>query len=154
MLLHAVKREPRSFIVPGGGPVNVPMSPVSQPRLVRDALAADAIVAVAREHAAVPVDPRTIASRLECFRDARSNPACAPLNDAALRSEHNQQMYVDATLAAAVASLERYATISSAACTSSPTWVARSFTLSRRCRWAQSWRWPKHRSIDGWYSPR
>ena len=108
MLLQAVTREPRSFIVPGGGPVNVPMSPVLQPRLVRDASAADAIVAVAPEHAPVPADLRAVANRLEWFRYALSNPTYAKLNDAAPRLEHNGEMPVEATLAGAVASLERH----------------------------------------------
>ena len=69
MLLQAVTREPRSFIVPGGGPVNVPMSPVSQPRLARDASAADAIVPVAPERAGVPTDLQKLACP-ECYRHA------------------------------------------------------------------------------------
>ena len=108
MSLYIAKREPRIFIVPGAHPVNVPMSPVSQPRLVRDALAADAIVAVAPEHAAVPADLRAVANRLECFRHAQSNPTYAKLNKAAPRFEDNGQMHVEATLAGAVASLERH----------------------------------------------
>lgn len=59
MLLHAVKRVPRIF---------------SQPRLVRDALAVDTIVASPPDHAAVPTHLRTVANRLNCFRHAQSNP--------------------------------------------------------------------------------
>jgi len=74
MLLHAVKREPRISIVPDAHPVNVPMPPVSPPRLVRDALVADAIVAVAPWNDAVAADLRTLANRLACFRQAQSHP--------------------------------------------------------------------------------
>jgi len=108
MLLQAVTREPRSFIVPGGGPVNVPISPVSQPRLFRDALAAEAIVAVAPEHDGVATDLQTLANRLECFCHAQGHPTYAKLNEAAPRFEHNGEMHLEATLAGAVASLERH----------------------------------------------
>jgi len=109
MLLHAARRAPRIFIVPCAHPVTVPMPPVSPPRLVRDVLPADAIVAVAREHAAVPVDPRTVAHRLECFRHAQSNPISAAVNNAAPKSEHKDETQVAETLAGAVAWLEPHA---------------------------------------------
>ena len=56
MLLRAVTQAPHSFIVPGAHPVNVPISPVLPPRLVRDAFAADAIAATVTKQAAVAVD--------------------------------------------------------------------------------------------------
>ena len=108
MLLPALKLAPQISIVPGAHPVNVRMSQDSQPRLVRDALAADAIVAVVPEHTAVLVELQKVAHRLERFRGAQSDPTYTKLNDAASRFEHNGEVHVETTLPSATALLDHY----------------------------------------------
>ena len=108
MLLHAAKRTPRKFIVTDVCAVNAPTSHLSQPRLVRDALAADVVVAVAPEGDASPLQSRTVTHRLKCFRHAESKPIYAKLDDGAPRLEHNGEMHDALTFAGAIASLPRH----------------------------------------------
>jgi hypothetical protein len=72
-------------------------------------LAADAIVAVAPEHAAVPTDLRTVLNRLECFCHAPKSPTYATLKHAAPRFEHNGEVHLEPPLAGAAASRELHA---------------------------------------------
>jgi hypothetical protein len=107
MASYIAKRELRVFTVPGPHPVNVPMSPVCQNRLVRDALAADAIVAVAPDQPVVPAELRDIADRLDRFRHGQSNPGYAVMTGAIPRIEQRGNLPVEVSLADSVASLER-----------------------------------------------
>jgi len=74
MRRHYVKREPRNLIVPGGHPVNVPMSPVSRTRLVGDygiggqgvaALPLGTVMALFQAPLILPLDPKSVFAKLE-----------------------------------------------------------------------------------------